>query len=314
MISIEHKIETHRTAKAEGFVRMSQVTVKKAVANEGPKKDVFITARVAGMMAAKRTPDLIPDFHPLLLEKVEVVVTPLEDSVKVTAEVSCTAKTGVEMEALAAVSAACLTIYDMLKPLDKAMEITGVKLLSKTGGKSDFKHQVPLGFRAAVVTASDRSFQGLREDSSGPFLVGALRALGMEDPTYSLLPDDQVLISSKLIELCASGADLILTTGGTGLSPRDVTVEAAKEVIEREVPGVMEAARAYGQKRTPYAMLSRGVAGSRGKTLIVTFPGSKSGCEESVAALFPYLLHAFKPMKTGKPRPQAAGKAGEKCD
>jgi len=314
MISIEKKSRTHRVAKAEGFVRMSPVTVKKAVANEGPKKDVFITARVAGMMAAKRTPDLIPDCHPILLEKVEVTVEPLEDSVKVTAEVSCTAKTGVEMEALASVSAACLTIYDMLKPLDKVMEITGVRLLSKTGGKSDFKHQVPSGFRAAVVTASDRSFQGLREDSSGPFLMEALQVLGVEVPAYGLLPDDRVVIASKLEELCADGVDLILTTGGTGLSPRDVTVEAVRDVIEREVPGIMEAARAYGQERTPYAMLSRGVAGLKGKTLIVTFPGSQSGCEESFAALFPHLLHAFKPMKTGKPRPQAAGKAGEKCD
>lgn len=314
MISIEHKIETRRVALAEGFVRMSPETVKKAIANEGPKKDVFVTARVAGMMAAKRTPDLIPDCHPILLERVEVVVEPREDSVRVTAEVSCVAKTGVEMEALSAVSAACLTIYDMLKPLDKNMEITGVKLLSKTGGKSDFKHQVPFGFRAAVVTASDRSFQGLREDSSGPFLIEVLRGMGIEKPSYDLLPDDQTVLSSKLTELCESGVDLILTTGGTGLSPRDVTVEAAKEVLEREVPGVMEAARAYGQKRTPYAMLSRGVAGLRGKTLIVTFPGSKSGCEESVAALFPYLLHAFKPMKTGKPRPKASAQAGEKCD
>ncbi len=314
MISIEHKIETHRTAKAEGFVKMAPETIRKAKANEGPKKDVFITARVAGVMAAKKTPDLIPDCHPLLLEKVEVVVTPLEDSVKVTAEVSCTAKTGVEMEALAAVSAACLTIYDMLKPLDKNMEITGIKLTEKTGGKSDFKHQVPAGFRAAVVTSSDRSHQGLREDLSGPYLIEVLKSLGLAEPSYDLLPDDKTLLVSKLNSLCESGVDLILTTGGTGLSPRDVTVEAAKEVIEREIPGVMEAARAYGQKKTPYAMLSRGVAGQKGKTLIVTFPGSQGGCEDSVKALFPYLLHAYKPMKTGKPRPSAANKAGEKCD
>lgn len=314
MISIENKIETRRVALAEGFVRMDPSTVLKAVANEGPKKDVFVTARVAGMMAAKRTPDLIPDCHPLLLEKVEVMVMPQEDSVRVTAEVSCVAKTGVEMEALAAVSAACLTIYDMLKPLDKGMEITGVKLLEKIGGKSDFKHQVPPGFKAAVVTASDRSFQGLREDLSGPYLVEVLKGLGIEEPSYTLLSDDKTVIASKLTELCEAGTDLILTTGGTGLSPRDVTVEAAREVIERDIPGVMEAARAYGQKRTPYAMLSRGVAGSRGKTLIVTFPGSLIGCEESVAALFPHLLHAFKPMKTGKPRPSAVAQAGEKCD
>ncbi|HVZ81429.1 MAG TPA: bifunctional molybdenum cofactor biosynthesis protein MoaC/MoaB [bacterium] len=314
MISIEHKIETHRTAKAEGFVKMAPGTVKKAVNNEGPKKDVFVTARVAGMMAAKRTPDLIPDCHPLLLEKVEVTVDPLEDSVKVTAEVACTSKTGVEMEALAAVSAACLTIYDMLKPLDKNMEITGIKLLEKTGGKSDFRHQVPAGFRAAVVTSSDRSHQGLREDVSGPYLVEVLKGLGVVEPSYDLLPDDKTLLVSKLTQLCEAGVDLILTTGGTGLSPRDVTVEAAQAVIEREVPGVMEAARAFGQKKTPYAMLSRGVAGQRGKTLLVTLPGSRSGCEETVQALFPALLHAFKPMKTGKPRPTAVDGKGEKCD
>jgi molybdenum cofactor biosynthesis protein MoaC len=314
LISIEHKIETHRTAKAEGFVKMASETVRKAKANEGPKKDVFITARVAGMIAAKKTPDLIPDCHPLLLEKVEVVVGPLEDSVKVSAEVSCTAKTGVEMEALAAVSAACLTIYDMLKPLDKNMEITGIKLLEKTGGKSDFKHQVPSGFRAAVITSSDRSHQGLREDVSGPYLVEVLKGLGVAEPSYDLLPDDKPTLVSKLTQLCEGGVDLILTTGGTGLSPRDVTVEAANEVIEREIPGIMEAARSFGQKKTPYAMLSRGVAGQRGKTLIVTLPGSKSGCEETVQALFPSLLHAFKPMKTGKPRPTAVNEKGEKCD
>jgi molybdenum cofactor synthesis domain-containing protein len=92
--------------------------------------------------------------------------------------------------------------------------------------------------------------------------------------------------------------DLILTTGGTGLGPRDVTVEATQEVIEREVPGMMEAVRAYGQARTPYAMLSRGVAGTRGKTLIINFPGSSRGTEEGLNALFPYLFHAY-PMMEG---------------
>lgn len=301
MISIDHKTETLRRAKAVGSVRMSPATLRAAVANEGPKKDVFVTARTAGMMAAKRTPDLIPDCHPLLIEKVEVTVEPSEDSVQVTAEVSCTGKTGVEMEALSAVGVACLTVYDMLKPLQKDMEITGLKLVEKTGGKSDFKGQAAPGLRAAVVTVSDRSVQGLREDVSGPFLVERLKGLGIQDPSYGLLPDDRSAVVSRLLELCASGVDLIVTNGGTGLAPSDVTVEAVRDVIEREVPGIMEAARAYGQKRTPYAMLSRGVAGLRGKTLIVTLPGSKSGCEESAAALFPSLLHAFKPLKRGKP-------------
>jgi cyclic pyranopterin phosphate synthase len=105
-------------------------------------------------------------------------------------------------------------------------------------------------------------------------------------------------MKTLLLDLCGQGVDLILTTGGTGLSPRDRTVEAVKSVLERELPGAVEASRSFGQKRTPYAMLSRGVAGQRGRTLIVTLPGSQAGVRESMAALYPYLFHAHKIMRS----------------
>ena len=98
-------------------------------------------------------------------------------------------------------------------------------------------------------------------------------------------------------QLCDDGALLILSTGGTGLGPRDVTVEATKEIIDREIPGIMETARAYGQERTPYAMLSRGLAGQRGDTLIINLPGSSKGVEECLNAIFPAVLHGYKMMK-----------------
>jgi molybdenum cofactor synthesis domain-containing protein len=208
------------------------------------------------------------------------------------AEVSCIAPTGVEMEALTAASVAALTVYDLLKPVDKGLVIDAVKLLEKRGGKSDFEAEIPEGFKVAVITVSDRSFAGKRPDKSGPFLVETLKKWGVREVDVLLLPDEMDAIQAAVRARCDAGYHLVLLTGGTGLSPRDVTIEAVQPLLERELPGVMEAARSFGQRRTPYAMLSRGVAGQRGRTLIITLPGSTGGCRESMAALYPYLFHA----------------------
>jgi molybdenum cofactor synthesis domain-containing protein len=114
-----------------------------------------------------------------------------------------------------------------------------------------------------------------------------------------VIADEKLLISSLLEKYYQAGVNLIITTGGTGLGPRDVTVEATAAIIDREIPGIMEAARGYGQKRTPYAMLSRGLAGQRGKTIIINLPGSSKGVEESLDAIFPAILHAYKMMGGG---------------
>lgn len=298
MISIEHKTETRRTAKAQAVVHMSAATIKRLKSNDLPKKDVIPIARAAGLMASKRTPDLLPDCHPLMLEAVEVRLKPQTNRVLIESQVVLTGKTGAEMEAMTAVTVAALTVYDMLKPIDKNMRITDVKLLEKTGGKSDRGVSIPQNFRAAVIVVSDSTFKGARKDASGLKMIEKLKSIGVKKVSRYLLADEKKEIAVLLKKLCAEGFDLILTTGGTGLSPRDVTVEAAKEVIEREIPGVAEAARAYGQRRTSRAMLSRGIAGQRGKSVIVTLPGSTKAVEEWMAALFPGLLHAFDVMRS----------------
>jgi cyclic pyranopterin phosphate synthase len=298
LISIEHKTETRRTARAQAIVKTAPATILRLKRNDLPKKDVLIVARTAGMMAAKKTPDLLPDCHPLNLEAVEVNLSTGKNQVRIEARVTLTAKTGAEMEALAAVTVSALTVYDMLKPIDKKMEITSIKLLEKTGGKSDRVFVIPVGFQAAVVVVSDRASKGIYKDASGTRIKSRLKSLGIKKISYHLLPDDPNAILSLLKDLCNQDIPLILTTGGTGLSPRDVTVEAARKIIEREIPGIAEAARAYGQKRTPYAMLSRGIAGQRGESLIVTLPGSPKAVEEWLAALFPGLLHAFDVMNS----------------
>ncbi len=150
-------------------------------------------------------------------------------------------------------------------------------------------------FKAAVLTASDRSFRGEREDKSGMVLRDLLLKLPAEVSVYKIIPDDRALLAAALID-CADylQCDFILTTGGTGLAPRDQTPEATRDVIEKEVPGIIQAIREVSLKKTPMAMLSRAVAGVRGRTLIINLPGSPSGVVEAFAAIKPVLVHAVE--------------------
>jgi molybdenum cofactor synthesis domain-containing protein len=149
--------------------------------------------------------------------------------------------------------------------------------------------------RFGILTLSDRSSRGEREDSSGPALARLIQAEGWSVVKQSLLPDDESAIRQILIEWTdGNEVDVILTTGGTGFAPRDVTPEATRAVIEREAPGLAEAMRAASLKITPHAMLSRVVAGIRGKTLIINLPGSPKGATENLQVVIPVLSHAVQ--------------------
>ena len=149
--------------------------------------------------------------------------------------------------------------------------------------------------RAAIITASDSGYRGEREDLSGPAIKEILEREGYEVISVDILPDDQVMLAGKLQEIADSEkAELILTTGGTGFSERDVTPEATEEVIERKVPGIPEAIRAYSMTITKRAMLSRATAGIRGKTLIVNLPGSPKAVRESLEYIIDALAHGLE--------------------
>jgi len=152
---------------------------------------------------------------------------------------------------------------------------------------------------AAVLTLSDKGSRGERPDESGPIIKEALNRLGIEVLYYDILPDEKSLIKKMLIKY-SNKVDLIVTTGGTGLSPRDVTPDATAEVIEREVPGIPEAIRAYGLSKTKRAMLSRGAAGTRGKTLIINLPGSPAAVRESLEAIIEVIPHALEKLSGSK--------------
>jgi molybdenum cofactor synthesis domain-containing protein len=152
--------------------------------------------------------------------------------------------------------------------------------------------------KAAVLTLSDKGAKGLRADESGPALREGLEAIGAEVLFYEIIPDEKSILKEKLIELSMK-TDLIITTGGTGLSPRDITPEATLEVTDRAVPGIAEAVRSYGLARTNRAMLSRGVAGLRGKCLIINLPGSPKGAKEGLEAIAGALPHAVEKLRGG---------------
>ena len=187
-----------------------------------------------------------------------------------------------------------LTMYDMLKPIDKQIEISSIRLEEKKGGKTDIKYAYPDTVKVAVVTCSDSVSRGLNQDKSGDVIEERLKKHRLSVATRIAIADELEQIRDLARKLISEQYQLILFTGGTGLSPRDVTPDAVRPLIEREVPGIMEVARDYGQQRTPYAMLSRGIAGFAGDSLLITLPGSPRGAEESMDALFPYILHVFR--------------------
>jgi len=272
----------------------------------GPKGDALVTARLAGIGAAKRTSELIPLCHPLPLDTVDVEIDAdrSDGSLRVSAEARATARTGVEMEALTAATVAALTIYDMAKALQRDIVIERVELLEKSGGRSGTWAATdaprPAAHEAVVLTCSNRSAAGEREDTSGPELVAALHDAGYDvDPEPIVVPDDEDAIAAALTRLADDGHRLILTTGGTGLTPTDVTPAATRRVIDREVPGLAELMRSAGMASTPMAALSRGVVGARGAALIANLPGSPGGATESFAALLPVLRHALEQLAGG---------------
>jgi len=300
MINVSAKTKTLRYARAEGFLTATPEAVDRVANRTVPKGDVQATARAAGILSAKRTSDIITFCQPIPLDWVDISVEVAGSSeIRVTAEVETVWKTGVEMEAVTAVSTALLNVYDMLKPLDPDLEMGGIRVVEKRGGKSQFQEDFGENLRAAVLVISDSTYEGAREDRSGKVIQDLLTDYPVDVEVYEILPDDEERIRGRIRELAGDeNVDMIISSGGSGFGPKDFTPEAVGPLLEKEAPGLTEQLRRYGSNRTPYAMLSREVAGTIGETLVLCLPGSSNGARESMQALFPGVLHIF-PMLWG---------------
>ena len=294
MISITHKSSSLRKATAAAILTVSKKETIEAIQNKQvPKGDPFEFSRAAGLLAIKKTSDTIPDCHPLPVEfaSIQHQIDGLDIIIHV--EVHTIYRTGVEVEAMHGAAITALTMYDMLKPLDKGIEIRNIRLVEKKGGKSDAAKQDAGHLKAAVIVCSDGVSHGARADLSGKTIVQKLKDHQINNVHHEIIPDDFAMIQAKAKQFVDDKFDLLIFTGGTGLSPRDVTPDAIAGLLDRDIPGIMEAARNFGQARTPYAMLSRGLAGFIKSTLVITMPGSPKGAEETMDALFPHILHVF---------------------
>ncbi|MBH03396.1 MAG: bifunctional molybdenum cofactor biosynthesis protein MoaC/MoaB [Xanthomonadales bacterium] len=296
MKNVGMKPDSLRSATAGAKFYAPAHCLERIAARDTEKGDPQASARIAGILAAKRTDELLPLCHPLPIHAAEVRFTIHADHVAIAADVHTIGPTGVEMEALTAASMAALTLYDMLKPYAEPDELAigDTHLIDKTGGKSEHVRQLDAPVKAAVFVVSNPIVDGNKPDTAGQQVKADLEAAGFTPIDYQLLAEAPEQLRAAIDQALADACGLIVTVGGTGIGPKDKVVETVEPLLTTPMPGLMETARAFGQRRSPQAVMSRGVAGFIGDTLTLTFPGSRGGAEETMTALLPSLVHILK--------------------
>ena len=298
MVDVTDKIPSVRIARAEGKIILGEETINNIQNNELPKGNVLTTAKIAGIYAAKKTGDTIPMCHQLNLSFIDIKFEINTGEIVIHSIVKTREATGVEMEALTAVSAAALTIYDMCKAVDKSMIIKSIKLLEKIGGKSD----LALEYRPSVgiITMSDSIYAGNCKDESGPILLKGFNDSGCKVNHQKILPDGSENLISTIEFWIKNSVDLIITTGGTGLSPRDLTIQTLENNFDSKLPGIEQALHAYGRKNVKTSILSRLTAGVIKGTIVICLPGSTGAAKDALRLLIPTIFHSFHMMKGEK--------------
>ena len=295
MVDVTEKFSTARIAIAEGKIYMSSKTIEAIKNTTLPKGNVLTTAKIAGIQAAKNAAELIPMCHQLNLSFVDIKFEIDSDNIHIHSTVKTKEATGVEMEALTAVSVTALTIYDMCKAVDKHIEIREIRLIEKKGGKSD--HATKYRPKVGVITLSDGVARGKRDDISGRILTEGFLDSGCSVKNKIVLEDGSDQLVPTIYDWVNSGIELILTTGGTGLGPRDLTVETIESIFDSKLTGVEQALHAYGRGKVKTAMLSRLIAGSYNESIIICLPGSPGAVKDALSVLIPTIFHSFHMIK-----------------
>ncbi len=298
MVDVTDKVTTARMAKAEGKITMLPETIS-AIQNDAlPKGNVLTTAKIVGIHAAKKTAEMIPMCHQLNLSFVDIEFKIEGDAILIKSTVKTKEATGVEMEALSAVSGAALTIYDMCKSVNKSMVISEIKLVEKVGGKSD--HATDYRPKVGVITLSDSIASGKGEDKSGIILLNGFIEAGSEVNHQIVLEDGSDQLVLTIQNWLKDGVELIITTGGTGLGPRDLTIQTVEKIFDSKLPGIEQALHAYGRGKVKTAMLSRLTAGVVNGAIIICLPGSTGAVKDALKVLIPTIFHSFHMMRGEK--------------
>ena len=297
MVDVTDKPTTERTARAEGKISMKKETLALLLEEELPKGNVLTTAKLAGIQAAKKTSNLIPLCHPLNVSWVDIEFESEGDHILIKAVAKTKEATGIEMEALAAVSVAALTIYDMCKAVDKTMIISDIHLVEKKGGKSD--HKTGYSPKTAILVLSQSVHEGKSVDTSGKILEQGLAQNGCNIDHTEVIPDDGKQLKTVMNDLISKDFELVVTSGGTGVGPFDVTIETIEPILSQRLSGVEQALHSYGRTKTPTAMLSRLLAGRIDNTFVICLPGSPGAAKDALSVLMPDFLHVF-PMVEGE--------------
>lgn len=308
MINVGEKIPTKRRAIATGTIKLGSETMNLIRARTSPKGDILSIAEVAGIMAAKNTSQILPLCHPLPIDSVQIWFEVLEDRVTCFCEVNCVAKTGVEMEALVGVNATLLAIYDLAKAVDPAIEIIDIYLKTKEGGKSGLwehpiSRQHPLktksmsNLKFSIGTLSDRASKGVYEDKSGQILRNYCLDQGATEVICKVIPDDAQALEGLVYAASENGSHILLLTGGTGISQRDITPEVVRKLASKELIGFGELQRHHGAQFTKTSWLSRASAYVVKETLVVLFPGSPKAVQQGLDCVGALIPHAVAMMK-----------------
>lgn len=285
MVDITEKNTSLRYAKAQAIVKVSHTeTIKTIIEKRVPKGDVLEFAKVAGLFAVKKTHEIIPDCHPLPVEYTGISYEIEGLEIKIFVEVKTIYRTGVEVEAMHGASVVALTMYDMLKPIDKGIEIQNIRLVEKTGGKSDFKPNDQV-FKAGLIVYSNGVAMGKKEDKVSSALSTVLQKQNIVLEKIWVIEENIGTLLDLMASEEAKPYELLIVAGGTGISPKDVVPKVLQHRFDIPANSLMEAARIYGLERDFKAMLSEGVAGLIGDQFVINIPGSSKGALETITPI-----------------------------
>lgn len=293
MVDITHKRNSLRTAIAQATVKVSQQATIRAIEEHlVPKGNVFEMAKTAGLFAVKRTSDMIPDCHPLPVEYTKVSYEIEDLSIHIQMEVRTIYRTGVEVEAMHGVSVVALTMYDMLKPIDKGIEIQNIKLIGKKGGKSDFKNIIPPDFPITYLQCTDAGAEETNGSRQKQVITDLLSSHHLHLQHYASIPNEQSVIRESIQQHQHNG--LILLTSKTKSAKA-----VLEELLDQPIASIGEMLRQYKAERNPGAFPDLFLGGWINDTLVVSLPGKSNDLQDALIALFPYVLALWKKEKKG---------------